>query len=124
MTASGGIDQYGVLKPVPPRVLAMVSLWVLIADGIFWGMSVSTLHVSEWICIAQGLLLCGSLILLSRWPALRIAVSLIATAIFGKIIYSFCGLLGFTALVALQIGLMHYCALTVLAPWLRKLKYV
>ncbi len=122
MAQRRGIDQYGVLKAVPPRVVAVVSLWVLVADGVFWGMAAHAQHIDPWLCTLEGMALALALAAAADSLVLRLALALLSAGIFGAMIYSFCGLIGFAVLVGAQVGLMHYCALTVLGPRIRKLK--
>jgi hypothetical protein len=122
MAQLSGIDQYGVLKAVPPRVVAVVSLWVVLADGIFWGMAAHAQHIEARICVIEGLALCLALVAAADSFVLRLSLAILSAAIFGAMIFSFCGLIAFAVLVAGQVGLMHYCALTVLGPRVRRFK--
>jgi hypothetical protein len=122
MAQPRGIDQYGVLKAVPPRVVAVVSLWVVLADGVFWGMAAHAQRIDPWLCALEGMALALALAAAADSLVLRLALSLLSAGIFGAMIYSFCSLIGFAVLVGAQVGLMHYCALTVLGPRIRKLK--
>jgi hypothetical protein len=122
MTQAQGIDHYGVLKAVPPGVIAVVSLWVVMADGIFWGMAAHAQRLDPWLCAVEGLALAMALAAAADSLVLRLALAILSASIFGAMIFSFCGLLGFAILVGAQVGLMHYCALKILAPRVRKLK--
>ncbi len=122
MAQLSGIDQYGVLKAVPPRVVAVVSLWVVLADGIFWGMAAHAQHIEARICVIEGLALCLALAAAADSFVLRLSLAILSAAIFGAMIFSFCGLIAFAILVAAQVGLMQYCALAVLGPRIQNLK--
>ncbi len=118
-----GIDHYGVLKAVPPRVVAAVSLWVVLADGIFWAMAARAQRIDGALCALEGLALALALTAAADSLVLRLALGILTAGIFGAMIYSFCGLTAFSILVGVQVGLMHYCALTVLGPRVRRLKH-
>ena len=110
------------MKAVPPRVLFVVSLWVVMADGIFWGMASHAQRIDPWLCALEGLALTIALAAAADWLVLRTILGILSGAVFGLMIFSFCGLFGFAMLVGAQVALMHYCALTVLAPRIRNLK--
>jgi hypothetical protein len=110
-----GYEDLGVLRTVTPRVLQFMSFWVFCADGIFWGMAMHAVHSALWICVVEALGVSAALAVLSMWQILSVLASLIAAGIFGALIYSFCGLAGFAVVVAIQVGLMHYCAFLVVS---------
>ena len=122
MIRTAGVHHYGVLKAVPPGVVAVVSLWVVLADGIFWGMAAHALRIDPWLCALEGLALALALTAAADSLVLRLLVAILTAVVFGAMIFSFCALTGFSVLVGAQVGLMHYCALTILGPRIKKIK--
>jgi hypothetical protein len=106
---------YGVFAEISPRLLSIGAVWVLAADGVFTGMALRGGHVEAILCAVGAVLLVGLLVLTSASHVLVIIASLASAGIFGDVMLHITGLLGFSLLIAFEIGVMHYCALRILA---------
>jgi hypothetical protein len=107
--------QFGVLAELPPNVLLIGAIWVCAADGIFAAMWLSSQFVSLPESVLAGLILFALLVLVNSSRVLSALASLATGMVYGGLIFSFSHITFFAVLVALQVGLMHYCAFQLLA---------
>jgi len=108
------VRNQGLLAEVPPVVLFYGSIWVLVADGIFAGMATFARTHRIWESLLVGFAIVAALGTSIPSRPVFVIFSVTAAGVFGGLIYRISAIPLLAIVVAIQIGLMHFVAFSIL----------